>query len=126
MTAAGSAVAAVALVALAVLEAARWDVFLFALPLTVGGAAGLGMFGHGILHASAGTARNGFKIIVIGYALAPILTLFGSFFLELRRGAQEGDTELVGLAAFAAVTIVAAVLTVIVGIGYARRRRGET
>ena len=121
LTALGSAIVAVAVVSLVAFDYGRWDVFLFALPLTMAGAAGLGMFAHGVLHAAPATARKGFNIIIGGYVLSVVFGVIGLRFLEFREEIYGTDPATIAIGVGSALALVAAMLLLYVG----HRRRED-
>ena len=116
LSALGSVVGAIGIVALAVLRDGQWAIFVFALPIAIVGAAGLGIFGHGILHAVPAVARIGFKVILFGYAASILLAGVGLPFLDVRRDFHGSDPATIALAAVSVVCVLIAGLVIVVGL----------
>lgn len=122
LTAIGATLASLSITWLIIATQARLDVFLFAMPLTIVGSAGVGTFSHAVLHAEPGVARIGFRVILIGFGMAIVAQLVGSPFVTFRGDIRGSEVGTIILFAVALGCPIMAVVTIWAGL---RQRAAE-
>lgn len=122
LTAIGATLASLSITWLIIATKSRLDVFLFAMPLTIVGSAGVGTFAHAVLHAEPGVARIGFRVILIGFGMALVAQVVGSPFVSFRGDIRGSAIGTMILFAVALGSPIMAVLTIWAGL---RQRAAE-